>query len=187
LGVVDGLFIFLSRIRQLRDKIRERKQMGIAPLVDYQILSEASTIDQAIRSWNYVGEESTPRYVATLLYRQTTWLYLHRTILPSVPSDNLKEAVDQGLEYLNVLPKDAATQSILLMPLFLMGCAAFEQYQRPPITEAFNGLEEYSNLGNIPYARTVVEKVWEMMDAGDENSWDWEQIIKNEGWDFLIT
>jgi hypothetical protein len=73
------------------------------------------------------------------------------------------------------------------MPLFLLGCAAFERDQRPEILQAFEGLEAYSALGNIKYAKAIVEKVWEMMDAGDEDSWDWETIIRKQGWDFLVT
>ena len=122
-----------------------------------------------------------------MLYRQCTWLYLHRTILPSTPNIYLYQAVDEGLFYLRQLPSDASTQSILLMPLFLLGCAAFELDQRPEILQAFEGLEAYSALGNIKYAKVIVEKVWEMMDAGDEDSWDWETIIQKQGWDFLVT
>ena len=73
------------------------------------------------------------------------------------------------------------------MPLFLLGCSAFDPEQRPEIETAFAALQEYSNLGNIPYAKEVVETVWQMMDAGDEESWDWETIILKKGWDFLIT
>jgi hypothetical protein len=187
LGVLDGLFGYISKIRQLRDRIRERKAQGLKPLVDYQILSDAQAIDAALRDWICPEHEDVPRHTASLLYRQTTWLYLHRTILPSTPSANLRDAVNEGLVYLNMLPPDASTQSILLMPLFLLGCSAFEADQRPPIRTAFNGLQEYSSLGNIKYARIIVEKIWEMMDAGDEDSWDWESIIKNQGWDFLVT
>jgi len=187
LGVVDGLFGYISKIRQLRDKIRARRDQNLKPLVDYQILSDAQAIDAGLRSWVCVQPEETPRWTASMLYRQCTWLYLHRTILPSVPSPNLKAAVDEGLFYLRQLPSDSSTQSILLMPLFLLGCAAFEAEQRPEILQAFEGLESYSSLGNIKYTRAVVEKVWEMMDEGDTDSWDWETIISNQGWDFLVT
>ncbi|OCK94268.1 uncharacterized protein K441DRAFT_561812 [Cenococcum geophilum 1.58] len=187
LGVVDGLFGYISKIRQLRDRIRSRRSEGLKPPVDYPILSDAQAIDTGLRSWVCVQQEDTPRWIASMLYRQCTWLYLHRTILPSTPNINLRQAVDEGLFYLRQLPSDASTQSILLMPLFLLGCAAFERDQRPEILQAFEGLEAYSALGNIKYAKVIVEKVWKMMDAGDEDSWDWETIIRKQGWDFLVT
>jgi len=184
---VDGLFGFILKIRQLRDRICFRKAQGFKPVVDYEILSDAQAIDVGLRTWVCVQKLDTPRYVASMLYRQCTWIYLNRTILPSAPNENLHAAVEEGLEYLRQLPKDGSTQSILLMPLFLLGCAAFSPSQRPDICTAFDGLQAYSNLGNIKYARIIVEKVWEMIDAGDENSWDWETIIQNQGWDFLVT
>jgi hypothetical protein len=50
------------------------------------------------------------------------------------------------------------------------------------------GVHEYSRLGNIVTAHEVVKKIWELMDQGDEEkSWDWEKIIKEMGYDFLVT
>jgi len=187
LGVVDGLFVIISKIRNLRDRIRARRAQGLSPGVDYQLYSDACTIDASLRAWvcNQGGDEH--RYYASLLYRQCTWLYLFRTICKSAPDPRIHAAVDEGLEYLRKLPSDAPTQSVLLMPVFILGCAAFDPDQRPDIIKAFDGLEQYSRLGNIQYARKVVERVWEMMDAGNEDSWDWETILSDMGWDFLIT
>lgn len=187
LGVLDGLFGYMSKITILRDKVRERKSQGIEPTVDYRSLSDAVAIDSGIRNWEPAQREGSHDYIAAQLYRQCTWVYLYRTIQPSKSNEKITTAVDGGLEYLRQLPSDAGTQSILLMPLFLLGCAAFKPEQRPEIRQAFEGLIAYSNLGNIKPAREIVEKVWEMMDAGDESSWDWETIIKNMEYDLLIT
>ncbi|KAF2402550.1 hypothetical protein EJ06DRAFT_345205 [Trichodelitschia bisporula] len=187
LGVVDGLFGCISKIRQLRDRIRTRREQNLKPWVDYQILADAQMIDSNLRSWHSGQPVDTPRWTAAMLYRQCTWLYLHRTIQPSTPNAQLHMAVDEGLEYLRELPEDSSTQSIMLMPLFILGCSAFQQEQRPEIQRAFDSLEAYSSLGNIKYAKRIVERVWELMDEGSESSWDWETIIKDMGWDFLIT
>ena len=187
LGVFDGLFLQISKIRRIRDRIRGRLARDLRPLVDYETLSDAQAIDDGLRSWVCTQPAGSPRYTASMLYRQCTWLYLHRTILSSQHNDNLWDAVNDGLEYLRQLPSDSSTQSILLMPVFLLGCSAFDTEHRPDIERAFESLEAYSKLGNIMYARKVVHKVWELMDAGDPNSWDWETIIKNMGWDFLVT
>jgi hypothetical protein len=68
--------------------------------------------------------------------------------------------------------------SILLMPLYLLGLCAFAEEQRPDILKAFDDLQDYSNLGNIKHARSIVERVWEMMDASDEGAWDFEKVQK---------
>ncbi|KAI9787624.1 MAG: hypothetical protein M1839_000155 [Geoglossum umbratile] len=187
LGVLDGLFSYISKITVLRDNIRTRKASRLDPAVDYVTLSDAVEIDSGIRSWVSNQQEDHFRHTAALLYRQCTWVYLYRTIQPSRPSPKIARAVDTGLEYLRELPSNSSTQSVLLMPLFMLGCAAFEPGHRPEISRGFDSIKNYSNLGNIEPARQVVERVWELIDAGDERSWDWETIMQNMEWDFLVT
>ncbi|KAJ5835142.1 hypothetical protein N7447_001168 [Penicillium robsamsonii] len=186
-GVFDGLFNYISQITQLRDRIRERFNEGYEPAVDYQTLSEAVSVDMAIRTWETSHEPDTPNWCLAQLYRQSTWVYLYRTIRPSRPSDKIAQVVDDGLNYLDQLPQDASAFSIVLMPLFLLGCSAFLPEQRERITQGFENLKSYSNLRNIEPAFKVVSRVWEIMDTQMQNSWDWEKIIRDMNMDFLIT
>ncbi|KAJ5174834.1 uncharacterized protein N7482_000711 [Penicillium canariense] len=187
LGVFDGLFNYISEITQLRDRIRQRFNEGYEPAVDYQTLSEAVQIDTAIRTWKTSHEEDSPNWFLAQLYRQSTWVYLYRTIRPSRPSDKIAQVVDDGLGYLDQLPQDAGAYSIVLMPLFLLGCSAFLPQQRERIQRGFESLKAYSNLRNIEPAFKVVTRVWEIMDTKMEDSWDWEKIIRDMNMDFLIT
>jgi len=77
--------------------------------------------------------------------------------------------------------------SIMLMPIFLLGVCAFSQEHRPDIEKAFDNLQAYSALGNIKHAKKVVQKVWEMMDDGDGESWYFEKVQHDMGLDFLVT
>ncbi|TGZ80137.1 hypothetical protein EX30DRAFT_61584 [Ascodesmis nigricans] len=187
LGVLDGLFSHVSEITNLRSMIRHRKREGIRPAVNFEILNKAVAIDEGIRSWEPKQPERTPRFVAAQLYRQCTWIYLCRTVQTG-QCGKIEVAVQQGLMYLNHIPEQSGTQSILLMPLFLLGCAAFAPHQRPEISERFEALQKWSGLGNINPAHEVVQEVWKYMDAGDdEKSWDWEQIFNDMEYDFLVT
>lgn len=189
LGIFDGLFNYISEITTIRDKIRQRLGQGYEPAVDYQTLSEAVAIDSAIRSWEPSHEPDSANWICAQLYRQSTWCYLYRTIRPSKPSEKISRVVNDGLDYLKQLPADSGAQSLMVMPLFLLGCSAFEAEQRECIREGFKSVQAYSNLRNINPAVKVVEKVWEKMDAGleEEDSWDWEKIINDMNMDFLIT
>lgn len=187
LGVFDGLFNYISEVTQLRDRIRQRFDSGYEPAVDYQTLSEAVQIDTAIRNWKTSHEPESSNWCLAQLYRQTTWVYLYRTIRPSRPSEKIAQVVDDGLAYLDRLPEDAGAYSIVLMPLFLLGCSAFDGQQRERIQRGFESLKAYSNLRNIEPAFKVVSRVWEIMDTKIEDSWDWEKIIRDMNMDFLIT
>ncbi|KAL3496927.1 fungal-specific transcription factor domain-containing protein [Aspergillus germanicus] len=187
LGVFDGLFRYISQVTRLRDRIRQRFSEGYEPAVDYQILSDAVQIDSSIRTWETSHPPNTANFYLAQLYRQSTWVYLYRTIRPSRPSDKIAQVVDDGLEFLDSIPQDAGAFSIVLMPLFLLGCSAFLPRQRERIQKGFEALKAYSNLRNIEPAFKVVRRVWEVMDTKTEDSWDWEKIIKEMNMDFLIT
>jgi len=62
-----------------------------------------------------------------------------------------------------------------------------EEEQRIEINRAFNGLIACTGLGNIGFAKEVVDEVWVKMNNNDPDSWDWEKIINARGWDFLAT
>ena len=190
LGVMDGLFLHISQIRRLRDQMRIERAHG-RNNNHSQVWGTAYQLHQDLSTWKCQYEENTPRYWASLLYRQCVVLYLHRTIHASRPLIQFKQGVDDGLRYLRQLPRDQddqGTQSILLLPLFLLGVSAFEPEQRPEIRDAFIRLQEWSKLANISYAREIIEEIWVMMDTGRaEETWDWERIIEQKGWDFLIT
>ena len=187
IGVLDGLFKFISRITFLRDHVRARKAAGIEPCCDYPVFDQAAEIDSYLLKWETGQEKDTARDVAAELYREAILVYLRRSIRASRPEPEIAERVDRGIIYLHTLPPNNSTQSILLLPLFILGCAAFEKPQRDKIEVAFDNLEGYSRLGNIGPAREVVHKVWEMMDAGDERSWDWETIMQDMKYDLLVT
>ena len=187
IGVSDGLFGFISKISNLRRRIRSRLDNGIDPTMDYEGLLAAHAIDTGLRGWVCPQTPGTPRYTISMLYRQASWVYLYRTTKESKPHPFIKGAVDDGIRYINELPAEGWIQSNVLLPLFLIGCAAFEEEQRVEINRAFSGLMAVTGLGNITFAKEVVDRIWQLMDAGDSESWDWEKIIINKGWDFLAT
>ncbi|KAF1361898.1 hypothetical protein EJ07DRAFT_164369 [Lizonia empirigonia] len=187
IGVSDGLFGFISKISNLRRRLRSRIDSKLEPTMDYEALLAAHAIDSGLRGWVCPQTPGTPRYTISMLYRQATWVYLYRTTKSSDPHPYIKSAVDDGIRYINELPAEGWIQSNVLLPLFLIGCAAFEEQQRIEINRAFAGLIACTGLGNIGFAKEVVDDVWKLMDAGDQESWDWEKIINQKGWDFLAT
>lgn len=187
IGVADGLFGIISKISNLRRRIRTRIDNHLDPAMDYEALLDASAIDSGLRTWVCPQSPGTPRYTISLLYRQASWVYLYRTAQPSRPHPHIKAAVDMGIRYINELPAEDWIQSNVLLPLFLIGCAAFEEDQRVEVTRAFSGVMSSTGLKNISFAKEVVDRIWELMDAGDDDSWDWEKIMHSKGWDFLVT
>ena len=186
-GVLDGLFELIKSITALRDIIRARRIARQTPCVRYEHLSQANELDVGIRNWDPGQPAGSPRWLVAQVWRQSTWIYLYRTVQKSKPSPKITPVVDEGITYLRQLHPGDSGQSIMLTPLFLLGCAAFADRQRPEIESAFDKVQTYRNFGNIKHARDIVRKLWTLMDAGDERSWDWEGIMMEMGLDLLVT
>ncbi|KAF3908897.1 hypothetical protein AA313_de0206434 [Arthrobotrys entomopaga] len=185
IGTLDSLFTNISRITTLRDLIRRRKSEGIYPTIDEVMLSKAVEIDDQVRNWE-PNRTPSHTYDYCMLYKQVTWIYLFRTVQRSVPDPKIRNAVDIGLKCLAELPPGVYSTSVLLMPVFLLGCAAFDVEQRPEINRTLEEMKA-SGLHNSVHAHTVVTRIWELMDEENETSWDWEKIIQDFGYDFLLS
>lgn len=193
LGVFDGLFFYMSKITHLRNTIRERMRMGNEmPVVDYTILDPALNFHAGIERWKPSWPEDDSRSVAGELYRRMLYVYLWRTIYPPTASNwyvNAKiiETVDQGIELLEKFGPRDPSQTLILAPAFVLGCAAFKESQRESIRRAIAAVKAYMEYKNSDTALLVLEKVWRLMDARDPRSWDWQTIAHDMGMDFLAT
>lgn len=192
LGVQDGIFRSMSRITMLRNKIRQRIKEKLDPMVDYESLFEATKIDADIRNWQPNWPPGDPRDPAGQLYRQMIWVYLWRTIYPPrstdwKPNEAIVEAVDDGIKLLQAFPSDDKRLTLLLMPAFIIGCAAFLDHQRRMIREKIINIRAYTGLRNADLTLDVLDAVWSAMDKKDEASWDWQTLADRKKLFFLAT
>lgn len=192
LGVSDGLFMYMSKITNLRNSIRERMQQGVDPAVHYNALWRATKIDAGIRDWTPAWPAGDSRDLAGLLYKHMMWVYLWRTVYPPQTTSwkirpELTDAVNDGIAILGQFGPRDPSQTLVLAPAFVLGCAAFEKEQREPIRKAIAVVKAYMEYKNSDTALEVLEEVWRLMDAKDERSWDWQTIAHTMGMDFLAT
>ncbi|RDW73699.1 hypothetical protein BP5796_07141 [Coleophoma crateriformis] len=189
LGVCDGLLLMMSHITVIRNTIRSNIAAGVDPPVDCGCLCEAADIDREIRAWEPAMPPSDPRYPAALLYKQMAWVYLFRTIYVNGAAyhERLKPAVDAGLDILRHIPPSDQSQTLLLAPIFVLGCASYEDSQRQEIRKAIAIVKDYMQYRNSDSALEVLEEMWRLMDTKDPRSWDWQSVARSMGRDFLAT
>lgn len=195
LGVTDGLFTHMSQITELRNEIRHRREIDQTPLIDAPLYYRGALIDASIRDWSAAWAPSDERYIPGLLYRQMLWVYLWRTLYPPpkscsedwVPDHRIVDAVDGGIELLEKVDPRSRGQTLLLPPVFVIGCASFEHSQRDRVRRAVGIVREYTELRNAERVGEVLEEVWKVMDTRIEESWDWQGIMARMGVDFLAT
>jgi hypothetical protein len=178
---LDGLFRILRQFKNIRHEARIRIQNGGLPgyLEDDTIRTYQDLCD-----WQCSFFPGSPQFIASHIYRSCIAVYFQRSIRPSTPHPNIKRAVDQGLWHIRHLAWSTAEISIepiLLTPLLLLGCAAFEAEQRAVIADAFRRLLLWADLDKIRAAQVIVQHTWALMDRGSEaESWDWETLIDQQ-------
>lgn len=186
-GVVDGLLSFFPQVTALRDEVRAKRNAGSKPIGEYFVLTESQRIEEGLRRWTCSQPQGSPQFILALLYRQCIWVYLSRTVLPSVSTPELSKAVELGLEYLQQLEEDVSMQAVLAMPIFLLGCAAFENHQRQQVFRMIGRLYSVRRMNNLLNARVVLRSLWAAMDRhSEEESWDWESMMSRLRIDCLI-
>lgn len=183
--VLHGLLLHISKCVRLRRKIRKRKLAGHPHWIIYSDFEECQHIAWGIRQWRPEDVTEEAYAVIAEIFRRAVTAYLVRTL--QVTTQALHDSVDQGLDLLESLREQHPANSILLLPIHILGCSAFEPRQRQRVEAAFEKLTRFSGFGNIEASQKVVRKVWEYMDANDRRSWDWEQIQRELGLDFSVS
>ena len=185
-GIWDGLSVLIMEINQIRNEIRNRKTKDGSPSTSYDTIKQSSYTAQKLHDWKSNLEENTSKWVIAEVYRQTALVYLHRSVRASKPDPDLSIRVERGLYFIGSLVREGAIQCLLL-PTFILGCSAFEEGQRMQVREILTQLEACTRQGNVAPTLEVIQKVWEMMDVGDEQNWDWESVMYDMGIDISIT
>jgi hypothetical protein len=198
-GILQGLLDPIARTRQVRDGVRfHRLTNNSRWFKDERLLSLALEVETQLRTWQSRLPPNTPQYWSSLAYRQGAYVYLYRTIRPSTPSAGLTQVVVEGLSYISLAFRDITKNGgaswvcgVLLPPLFLLGCAAFDPVQRQAVIDNLEDLHTCNQRIGIVHARTILEEVWVRMDAAengaDDDAWDWEAVMKDLDMDILLS
>lgn len=193
LGSIQGvLSSYIHRITKIRNIVRANMEHGFDPVVDYVSLYEAAEIDAGIREWIPSGYEGQTCHLVGWLYKQALRVYLWRTLFPPKavnwkPDPRITQTVDDSLSLLTEVGPDNSNQNLLLLPTFIIGCAAFKPEQREPIRIAIQKIKAYTGFRNSDPALKVLEQIWSYMDEKDERSWDWQRVAADIGIDVLVT
>jgi hypothetical protein len=198
-AILQGLSDPIARTRRVRDGVRfHRLTHNSRWFKDEQLLSLALEVETQLRTWQSQLSPNTPQYWSSLAYRQGAYVYLYRTIRPSEASSGLTQVVVEGLSYISLALRDITKNGgaswvcgVLLPPLFLLGCAAFDPLQRQAVINNLEDLHTCNQRIGIVHARTILEEVWSGMDAAengaDDDAWDWEAVMKDLDMDILLS
>ncbi|KAH0274287.1 hypothetical protein KCU91_g5370, partial [Aureobasidium melanogenum] len=200
-GILHGLLKPMACTRQIRDGVRfYRNTSDSRWFKNEQLLSLALGVETRLRTWQSRFVTKTPQYWTSLVYRQSAYVYLYRTIKPSTPSAVLAQCLSDGLSYASLALRDIMRNNnsihswicgVLLPPLFLLGCAAFDPIHRQALLDILEDLHACNQRSSIVHAKAILEEVWSRMDAAahgaEDDAWDWENVMKDLDMDIMLS
>lgn len=94
--------------------------------------------------------------------------------------------VDESLAILETFKPSDPSQTLLLLPCFLLGTVAFNPSQQARVRAAIKMVRGYTGLRNADRVVDVLEEIWRLMAVGDWVSvWDWPGVAHSLGMDFI--
>lgn len=94
--------------------------------------------------------------------------------------------INESLAILETFKPSDPSQTLLLLPCFVLGTACFSPEQQDRIRTAVKAVRGYTGLHNSDRVIQVLEEVWRLMDVGDWAAvWDWPSVAQNLGLDFI--
>ncbi|KAK4218366.1 transcriptional regulatory protein moc3 [Rhypophila decipiens] len=94
--------------------------------------------------------------------------------------------VNESLAILETFKPSDPSQTLLLLPCFILGTACFSPEQQDRIRTAIKAVRGYTGLRNTDRVLEVLGEVWRLMEAGDWAAvWDWPSVAQNLNLDFI--
>ncbi|KAL2210985.1 hypothetical protein CC79DRAFT_1319804 [Sarocladium strictum] len=105
---------------------------------------------------------------------------------PAHQDRRITVAVEESLAILETFTPSDPVQTLLLIPCVVIGTSCFEPAQQERIRNAVKAVKGYTGLRNCDRALEILEKIWQLMEAGDWIAvWDWQGVARRMGIDFL--
>ena len=106
--------------------------------------------------------------------------------LPFGQDARVIKAVDESLAFIESFSPSDPSQKLLLMPCLVVGAACFSADRQERVRKALRTVRGYTGLRNTDRVTVLLEEVWRLMDRGDWSAvWDWQQVARDLGLDFL--
>jgi len=182
-GFQDGLIDFIALIAALRSDV----DSNVGEL-DGPTTQNALKIFAELEAWQPRVISSRPEQLVASFWQMALYIWLFSIVNPD-HSDNEKIQVNvtRIVTGMCEIREGDGVMACMLFPLFVAGSAAVKQEDRNLIMAHFATLKKWSALGNIDLALRVVERMWELRDAGMVSSWNWVEQLRGSQTSLLVT
>ena len=106
--------------------------------------------------------------------------------MPLPQAEKLFKIVESSLALLKNLRHNDPSQRLLLLPCFIIGTASVAQEHQGAVRIAIKTIKGYTGMRNADKVMCVLEKVWQLMSAGEWLAvWDWPEVLRQMDIDFI--
>jgi hypothetical protein len=125
-GRCADIFLNMSKITNIRNKISSKHRTRYRPIVGYEAFYYAAEIDAEIIKWTPAWPPGDLRDAVSILYGQMMWIYLWRTIYPPQITNwkldsKITTTVRDSVKLLSEFEPRDPNQTLLLAPAFVIG------------------------------------------------------------------
>ena len=155
------------------------------PQITCSAMVDAATFDETPSD---LRQPPPPTELVASFWQMALYIWLFSIVNPD-HSDNEKIQVNvtRIVTGMCEIREGDGVMACMLFPLFVAGSAAVKQEDRNLIMAHFATLKKWSALGNIDLALRVVERMWELRDAGMVSSWNWVEQLRGSQTSLLVT
>ena len=181
MGVALQVFALLAEIATIASQVSRVHKESASDKISRLIRLHAES-NAVLERLNYV-EPPGSCYVPDKMhlvfafhaYRSAAELFMRQTVLRAAPTDiRTQVLVERTLLHLNLV-LDTASESQMLLPLFVVGVDTVGVKPRAEVVELFNRFNARVLTGNIKTVHSLLQEVWKRNPDGDK--WvDWRQI-----------
>ncbi|KAK4198840.1 fungal-specific transcription factor domain-containing protein [Triangularia verruculosa] len=105
---------------------------------------------------------------------------------PASHDVRITRAVEESLDILDTFKPSDPSQTLLLLPCFVIGTVCFKPRQQERLRAAIKCARGYTGLRNADRVVEVLEELWRLMEMGEwAQVWDWSRVAKDMGLDFI--
>lgn len=180
IGVDNGLFELIAKISALRTTAISSGR------------TSASVICGAIQLWTELeawkpNTNDRDQTLAFSAYTSALFVWLYSIVYPdNMADEKVQVSVCRGVHDMHQI-HGRGVLAFLLFPAFVLGFASTLPNQRTDISVIFERLSNFSALGNVKLAHSVVKDSWRDYDRGLHRSWDWMQQMETNGISLPVT
>lgn len=174
---LERLSTTLAQVNALRCVIRQKIASG--ETINFEDNLDMMQLEYQLRTYSH--SESAAQHSLQMVYGTCARVYMLRTMLAPRQHPQLRQCTDSSLDLIEAeMRSGCSVLVLLLLPLYLTACAAFDLRQRARVMGVYRQMDANAEVkARIAREGAVLAELWRLMDNEDPANWDFEKVASD--------